>query len=331
MAHYLVIDIGGTNLRSAVFDAARGELLDVRRGAVESFLTHPHLTAAELCERLIAQLEQIALEHQARVPISGVGISFPGPVNQDGEVHSAATLWGSGAPTVPLRLRLQQRLNMPVVVMNDISAAVYRYRPRFDQDFAVITVSSGIGNKVFAAGKLLLNQRGLGGELGHHRVVTGEDALPCDCGGLGHLGAIASGRGAERLAQRWAAREPSRFAASRLFGLTAGAADRIDTRALVQAIRAGDALACDVLRFGQAHLAASIALLYNAIGVERFLFIGGFCLALGEAYVAQLRERMGEADLFGLPPQRRDAMIVLGEDDDDHSLLGLGRYFADGS
>jgi C7-cyclitol 7-kinase len=325
MTRHVVLDIGGTNLRSGVFDAGAG-LLDISRGSVASFLTHPGATPAQLVAMLLEQVLGRIHTHATAHQISSVGVSFPGPVNLRGEVHSAPTLWGSALHRVPLGQLLQRHLDVPVVVMNDISAAVYRYAPRFDEDFSVITISSGIGNKVFAGGRLLLNAQGLGGELGHHQVVTGEDALPCDCGGLGHLGAIASGRGAERLARRWAQRDPRRFAASALARFSAGDPERIDTLALVEAITAGDELACAVLHFGQAHLAACLALLYNAIGVRRFVLIGGFCLALGDRYLSSLRAQLAACDLFGLSADERDAMVDLGEPDDDHGLHGLGRY-----
>jgi C7-cyclitol 7-kinase len=326
MTRYVVIDIGGTTVRSGVFDSDSAALCEVDRCTVESFLRHPDASSAQLIDLLVAQVLGLIRHHLARDSIRAVGVAFPGPVNARGEVHSAPTLWGPDVGAVPLAAMLRRELDVPLVVMNDISAAVYRYQPGFDEDFCVVTVSSGIGNKVFAAGQLLLNSDGLGGELGHHQVVDGDDALPCDCGGRGHLGAVASGRGAERLARLWAQRDGTRFAASALWALCAGDAERIDTRALVTAVQAGDDLALTVLRFGQRHLAGCLALLYNAIGVRRFVFIGGFCVALGELYIAELRAQLAQRDLFGLPDSARDLMVALGQPDDDHSLHGLGRY-----
>jgi len=328
MARYVVLDIGGTSLRSGVFDSATGALLDVERRPVESFLTNPGATPAQLVDKLLTQVSGHIHAHAARHEVAGVGISFPGPVNAEGVVHSAPTLWGSGLGGVPLRDLLQKRgLNVPVAVMNDISAAVYRYQPWFTEDFGVITISSGIGSKIFAAGQILLNAQGLGGELGHQRVVTGDDALPCDCGGRGHLGAITSGRGAERLAQAWATRHPERFRASALWKASEGEASRITSHALVAAIHQADGLAMDVLRFGQAHLASCLALLYNTMGVKRFVLIGGFCMAVGDIYLLELSRQMAEMDLFCLSDEERQAMLRLGERDDDHSLFGLGSYF----
>jgi glucokinase len=336
MRRYVVIDIGGTSLRSALIEAGSAALLDVQRSPVVSFLTRPGAGAGELVDAVVAQ---IAEHVQARAAaagglgaIDGVGIAFPGPVSARGEAHSAPTLWGPGVHAVPLRAILARRLALPsavpLAVMNDISAAAYRYAEQFAEDFAIFTISSGIGNKVMAGGRLLLNAAGLGGELGHHQVVASDDddALACDCGGRGHLGAVASGRGAERLAQRWAARDPARYAASQLARQSGGDPSAITTYHLVEAIRGGDPLASAVLRFGQAHLARCMALLYAAIGVKRFVVIGGFCVALGELYAERLREELAVCDLFGIEAPERGELIRLGALDDDHGLCGLGAY-----
>lgn len=327
MARYAVLDIGGTNFRIGIFDSATGGLTDIGRVPVEGFLTNPGATPQQLFDKLFRQVLHHIRAHAARHRIAGIGVAFPGPVDAQGTVHSAPTLWGEALGGTPLQQLLQLEVEVPVVVMNDIAAAVYRYQPRFDQDFCVITISSGIGNKVFAGGRILVDARGLGGELGHHKVVSGDNALPCDCGGRGHLGAVASGRGAERLARLWARREPERFRGSALWQLTGGDIERIDAYALVTAIEQGDALARAVLGFGQDHLASCLAMLYNAIGVKRFVLIGGFCLALGDLYLSEQRARLARCDLFCLPDDEREAMLQLGERDDEHSLHGLGCYF----
>ena len=70
-----------------------------------------------------------------------------------------------------------------------------------------------------------------------------------------------------------------------------------------------------------------MAMLYNGIGVKRFVLIGGFCMALGERYLSGLREELARCDLFCLADAERRELVRLGEHDDDHSLQGLGRYF----
>lgn len=327
MARYAVLDIGGTNFRIGLFDSDTGALTDITRVPVESFLANPGATPSQLFDKLFRQMLHHIRMLAGRFRIAGIGVAFPGPVNHKGEVHNAPTLWGDTLGGVALQDLLQLEVGVPVVVLNDISAAVYRYQPRFDEDFCVLTISSGIGNKVFAGGRILVNAQGLGGEMGHHRVVDGDDAPPCDCGGRGHLSAVASGRGAERLARQWAGQDPTRFRESALWHLTDGDVERIDAYALVSAIREDDALAHDVLAFGQTHLAACMAMLYNAIGVKRFVLIGGFCLALGEHYLSALRTRLACCDLFGLSAAERQSMVQLGEQDDDHSLQGLAAYF----
>ena len=96
----------------------------------------------------------------------------------------------------------------PRLSLNDVSAAAWYLSSRTRaRRFLVVTVSSGIGSKLFdrdhPAG--VIDDPPYAGEIGHVVVDPGDDAPLCGCGGRGHLGAISSGRGTERLARERAA------------------------------------------------------------------------------------------------------------------------------
>ena len=95
------------------------------------------------------------------------------------------------------------------MVLNDLAAAGFRYVAEGLSDFAIVTVGSGVGHKVFLGGRPLAGVNGRGGEIGHLRVDFSADALACDCGGFGHVGGLASGRGAVALVRRHTGRELS--------------------------------------------------------------------------------------------------------------------------
>jgi glucokinase len=65
-------------------------------------------------------------------------------------------------------------------------------------DFVLFTLGTGIGGGIVLGGRLLTGSRGMAGELGHS-VVAGE--LPCGCGGIGHVEALAAADGIERAAR----------------------------------------------------------------------------------------------------------------------------------
>jgi glucokinase len=53
--------------------------------------------------------------------------------------------------------------------------------------------------------------------------------------------------------------------------------------------------------------------------------MGGFALAVGERYRELLVEELVRQGCFGLTAEAVDAMVVLGAEDDDHGLVGMGR------
>lgn len=325
---FIVVDVGGTNLRVGVFnnDLPVGlQLIDVQRMPVQS-LAVTQASGDKLYQHFLQQLKNSLQPYLTRHPDSPVGISFPGPVTPEGVVTSAPTLWGDELHNIPLLTDCQKLLQRPVVMLNDISAAVWRYAELYNDDFCLYTISSGVGNKVFRHGEILLNEQGQGGELGHCQVAFDEFALPCDCGGSGHLGALASGRGVQQLAQFMASLDPSGFKCSRLGKLCESDFKVIDTLKIVSALQRKDPFTVDVLKRSQRYLVSTMSQLYHAIGIKKFLFIGGFCRALGELYINSLRSVVNEFQWFGLSKYDKNNMCQLGVLDDDHSLLGMGLF-----
>ena len=322
---FTVADLGGTTLRIARYGTDTDTVTDVRRTPTEGMDRHPGAPVSELQARVVEQLAELAGRAVERHRSSALALAFAGPVTADGRVTAAPTVWGGRGEPLPLRLLLEERLGLPVVVVNDLTAAVWRYvATEGEQPFCLITVSSGIGSKVYRAGEVLLDPEGHGGELGHWTCDPSPQAPRCDCGGRGHLGGIASGRGMQAAARRAALADPAGYARSHL---AQGAPDpeRLDNRTLVAAVRAGDAFATAVLRGGLAHLASAITSVFTSIGVRRYVLMGGFALAIGPRFAELLTEELQRLGCFGLSDGEIRRMVVLGEPDDDHGLIGAGR------
>jgi glucokinase len=327
----LVFDLGGTTLRAGVYDPDDDVLRRVARRRTPGCWTAPAASLDEIYARVFDEMEDLArcVLPDARPTI--VSLAFPGPIDPAGNALAAPTVLG-GPLTAGLPIRSDLACRWPdsrVFVLNDLTAAGYRYLRDPDEDFCVVTVSSGIGHKLFVGGRPLLGSRGRGGEIGHLRVDFSADAPICDCGAAGHLGAVASGRGALALARRRASREPEAFRRSALAEEAGNQPDGFDTRELVAAYRAGDAWTHTVIREAARPLGQALASLHLGVGVERFVVIGGFALALGEDYRRELVAAMA-ASAWSL---RTDwnAMVELGVNDDDAGLLGAGRWATRGS
>jgi C7-cyclitol 7-kinase len=321
----LVFDIGGTSLRAARFHRATGKLTDLQNRATPSHWTMPHATARDIQARLLDEMQKLSrcIFGDESPPV--LSVAFPGPIDSRGQALSAPTVWGD-RETAPFPVRKELQRLWPqsrVIVMNDVTAAGYRYLQNGAGDFCIVTVSSGIGLKMFVNGRPLLGAGGRGGEIGHVRVDFSDSAPRCDCGQLGHLGAVASGRGALEAARQRAGDPGGGFSGSALGRSVSGDLNHLDNPAIVAAFLDGDPWTSRLIADVAAPLGRMLAALHSAAGIERFVIIGGFALALGEKYRAEL-VRAAESACWNLG-QDWNAMIRLGEPDDLAGLIGAGR------
>ncbi|MFB6931400.1 ROK family protein [Streptomyces chartreusis] len=323
---FTVADLGGTTLRTARYTPDTDTLADVHRVATEGIARYPDEPVHALQDRVVEHLGDQMAAAIARHHSSAAAVAFAGPVTADGTVRAAPTIWGRPGKPLLLKNLMEERLGIPVTVINDVTAAVWRYATlsSLEEPFCLITVSSGIGSKIFWAGNVLLDPQGHGGELGHWTCDTSTQAPFCECGEPGHLGALASGRGTRAAARRAANADPDGYARSQLAALAPDSA-ALDTHALAAAVQNGDRFATDILRAGLTHLASAITAVFTATGVQRFIIMGGFALAVGTTYVSLLTEEIERLGCFGLTHAEIQHMIRLGEPDDDHGLIGAGR------
>ena len=299
----LVFDVGGTTTRAGLFDCGQNALIRSVSRATPNHLDFPGSTFPQLRDALLDLMERLSDELSPRDQLADLAVAFAGPIDPAGRVMAAPTLWGDRL-AAPYALRHDLMRRWPrarVRIMNDVTAAGYRYL-RGSEDFCIVTVSSGIGNKVFAQGRPLVGPKGAGGELGHLRVDESPDAPVCECGGRGHLGAIASGRGVLAYARRVAPH------------LTSGD--------LAVSFRRGESWAMRVVAHGAAPLGWALAAMHLGLGIERFVLVGGFALALGESYRAMVAAAAAERCWDGTGVW--DHRVELGIADDHAGLIGAG-------
>jgi glucokinase len=302
---HLVFDVGGSKTRAALFDPGERAVLTSAAAPTPNHLDLPHASFEELRVRLLSSMQRLGSEVAQGATIDRVDVAFAGPLRPDGDVVAAPTLWGNRlARPYPLRDDLAALWpGARIGVLNDVTAAGYRYcHPA--EDICIVTVSSGIGHKVFVGGHPAVGPRGAGGELGHLRVDDSADAPLCECGGRGHLGAIASGRGVLKQARRRDGQQ----------ALSSGD--------LVAAFRRGEPWVAEIVERSAMPLGTALAAIHLGVGVERFVLVGGFALALGERYrrcvASASSARCWTGDGDWLP------RIELGFDDDHSGLIGAG-------
>lgn len=191
--HAIGIDIGGTKIAGALVDDS-GAIVRSDRQRTEA--SDPR----QIEDVVVAMVHRLA----AQTSVQAVGVAAAGFIDD-----SQSTIYY--APNInwrnePLRSNLQRRLNMHVIIENDANAAGWAEfcygTGRSVTDMVALTIGTGVGGAIVSGGSLFRGGFGVGGELGHLRVVP--HGLPCGCGAQGCLEQYGSGRALLRTANELA-------------------------------------------------------------------------------------------------------------------------------
>ncbi len=319
----LVYDVGGTFTRAGIYDTEKDKIVRAIRAPTPSIYRFPTLSHHAIRPLLYDTLRSMSAKLKLRRP-SIVSVGFPGPIDSMGVAFCAPTVWGPALKPEPVQERLQNIWPAShVVVANDLTLAGYCLLGDVSEDFCVVTVSSGIGHKVFVEGRPVVGKNGRGGEIGHLRVDHRESAPICDCGGRGHLGALASGRAVPVQARWLAEQSPADFAKSSVGKFTGGHVSHLDNELVAREYVAGDSWTNKLIGNMARPLGQALAAVHATVGVERFVIIGGFANALGHGYL-DLVARAAERSEWSLG-QDWHQMFEFGNSGDDSVLIGAGR------
>jgi C7-cyclitol 7-kinase len=315
----LAFDVGGTRIRAATF-APGGALLAEDSAATPSSYALGASRAASVRELALAAIARLGEQLTGGRAPGTVAIGFPGPIDPEGTVAAAVTTWPDPGVTHLGPWAARTWPGSRRCFLNDVTAAGYRYVAEGCRDFCVVTVGSGVGHKVFVDAAPLLGPRHRGGEIGHLRVDFGSDAPLCECGGRGHVGAIASGRGALAAVRRAGERDPGGLRSSRLGEPSTGRVERVTNEQVVAAFRSGDRWTTAVVADCAAALGRALAAIHLATGTECFFLEGGFATALGQGFVDLVADGAREASWRVSDGWAE--WIRAGADDDRSGVIG---------
>ena len=278
-------DIGGTNARGAV----------VRDGEEVVAMGRASLTerSPEAVVEVVARLRDELAAGDARQV--GVGLAA---MLDAGKVRNAPNL---GWRNVDFGALLSARLQAKVVLANDLSAAAWgehrQGASRGVADSFTVFVGTGVGSAMILRGEPYRGSRGLGGELGHVKVVA-RGGRPCGCGSSGCLEAYVGGG---KLAT-WMAEK----------GLSGGA-EQLELLA-----EAGNPVARELFDFVSVTLATAIA---NQVSVlnPAMVVLGGGVLARTPRLRAFLMQAI---PALAVEPAREGLAVVSAELGDDSGAIG---------
>jgi glucokinase len=271
------IDVGATKILGGAVDEAGT--------VVEELWARSPATDVEAIEDAIAGLvNELASRHE----VASVGVGAAGYIDRArSRVMFAPNLaWRD----LDLRAELEERVHLPVVVENDANAAAwgeFTFGAGEDVDhLLLVTVGTGVGGGVVLDGRLHRGAFGVGGEIGHMRVVP--DGILCGCGNHGCLEAYGSGTALVREV-REAAGSP---AARELLDRAGGDPAVITGSLITECAQAGDPFATEQLAALGNWLGEGIASL-AAVLDPAVVVIGGGVSAAGDLLLDPIRAAFG--------------------------------------
>ena len=263
MAQYVfAVDLGGTTVKLGLFDSD-GNVLDKWE-----IVTRKENNGEKILPDIAKSIQDKAAEKSiAKEDILGVGIGVPGPVDSKGTIYKAANL---GWDVFNVSETLGDLTGLPVKTGNDANVAalgeMWKGGGKGFNSIVAVTLGTGVGGGVIIEGKLVAGSTGAGVEIGHIHVEDNEK-ISCGCGKKGCLEQYASATGIARLANERLAQDdmPS----------VLRDADKIDAKAVFDAVKDGDRLAVEVAEIFGMYLGKGLAAVAAVVNPEAFVIGGG--------------------------------------------------------
>lgn len=157
--NYLAFDVGGTSIKYAVIDSNL-KMLDSGKTA----------TNHNQDQAIVKDLTTISHQIIEQFKISGIGVNTAGRVGHHGEIIYAGPTIQNYQGT-PLKQILQEAVQLPVQVMNDVDAALMGEilcgHIHADQSVYCVALGTGIGGAFYHNGHLSRGAHGLANSIGY--------------------------------------------------------------------------------------------------------------------------------------------------------------------
>lgn len=189
----LAIDIGGTKI-AAVLVRLQGKQVELS----ERIQIHtPQNPSAEALEQALGEIVHQFSGRFDRVSVASTGII------QNGILTALNPKNLGNLAFFPLHDTIHKHTDKPITLLNDAQAAACAEYLRQDdvENFAFITVSTGVGGGIILNRRLFTGTNGIAGHIGHSLAEPNGEV--CGCGRVGCVEAVAAGRAIAREAAKW--------------------------------------------------------------------------------------------------------------------------------
>jgi glucokinase len=285
MSKVIGIDIGGTNIKAALFDSKTGACLKRQTAPTRDREKVGDLPAwAESVRLLVMGFEDACGEHNLPV-----GISAPGLASRDGSCIRRMPERMAGVENFVWA----EFLHRKVVVLNDAHAAllgeIWQGAGKGGSNVLLLTLGTGVGGAALCDGRLITGHIGRAGHFGHISLdPLGKRSI------AGTPGALEDAIGNATIQ----ARSEGQFAS---------------TQALLDAVREGHQHAIEIWQGSVRALAAGMTSLINCFDPETFILGGGIAAGAGDALLKPLTSLLDEMEWRPVGGRVNVGLAKLGE------------------
>ncbi len=303
---YVGIDIGGTNIKYGLVDPKGKVLFREQRPTMAD-------KGADPLMHLVANLSEGLLYHAAEedYDVRWLGVGTPGAVEaKTGKVIGVSPNI-SGWKGMEIGQILKDRLNLPVLVDNDVNAMALA-ESKFGaaigyKSVLCVAVGTGVGGGIILDGRLWRGATHSAGEIGH--ITINPNGPPCKCGAKGCVEAYCNSQAIIR-----------RASDKLINGLTPvfeevleGPLSTLTIKKLFAAARKGDSIAIEVIQESADYLAIGIANAVNILNPE-IVVIGGGVADGGSGFVEAVAAEVRKKTVGPSGTELRITKATLGND-----------------
>ena len=283
MRYCFGIDIGGTTVKIGLF-SINGEVIDKWEIKTRTENQGENILP-DISQAILSKLEEKRIQ---KSDVNGIGIGVPAPVKADGIVKNTVNL---GWKYKEVKPEMEALCGLRTEVGNDANVAalgeMWLGAGKGQENMIMVTLGTGVGGGIIVEGKPLVGAHGAGGEIGHI-CMNYEETEHCGCGNTGCLEQYGSATGIVMLAERRLAKDDRD---------TVLKDEPLSAKSIFDAMKAGDALAKDVVEEFSRYLGYGLANL-AAVTDPSVIVIGGGVSNAGEILLDYVKKYFQQKAFF---------------------------------
>ncbi|MCD6659372.1 MAG: ROK family protein [Lentimicrobium sp.] len=300
------IDLERYFIRMGIFDFDNKPVSEIHE-LNQGLETHTDIPGF-LAEKVYELIEAYNID---RNKLLGIGISLPGLIDLRSGI--SYTYLNTGRPTAK---ELMDRLGLPVFLEQDTRSMAWGEQAfglaHGHQNVLCLNIGSGIGLSMILNGKIYTGHSGYSGEFGHIQIEP--NGQLCHCGKIGCIETVASGKVLISKAKK----DIAEGSITQISGMIDGDLNKLNIKVILDAARAGDQYAIDLLgRIGEA-LGKGLSTLIHLFNPE-LIIIGGEMSKAADFLISPIESNL---NIYTIARIRKDAMIVSSELGDNARLMG---------